>query len=949
MRYLSLLPLVVKRLLSRLPLSLLLCTTMALTVAIAVSVPAFSNVLGVRLMWEEFSQSFVGRGVTRFYIRIIVHPRFGYPIGPSDAVEILDWLAYELQAALDVPVLTSSAELDSPEYELQPRPDDTTYTSEYLATVKVRHIPGLEEHIHTDQGIPFEDQVDPDHLNVWISPTFLDSLALQVGETYQLVNRNAEDELPISVRIAGTWVPNDAQDIFWHRPFQSRTYGIFLTTESQYNAHVATRLPEKARDITYHYAFDEGHVNLNRAESYLAEIEAFEENQLERLPGAWVVASPASRLLEGQSRRQSFSFILFGFSFLILSVLIYFIALLSAMQARFQEGENAMLVSRGTSRGQLLGLAAAESLVLTGVAAPLGILMGLGLTRMLGYADGFLSFTVREPLRVSLDIISWPPVIGIVAVNLGVRLYSAWRNGRRTIVVQGQRTSRLRALKTNSLSAIMRRLFLALLAVIVTGYAYYQLRQQGTLAIMNLDSFEAESDPLVLLAPTLFLLTVPLLALELFMLLMRLAGFLGTLLPGVASYLASRNLARDSSYHRITVYLLILCLGMGSFYASLAKSADRWLVDSEQYAHGADLTFPVGVSSDGLGNTQNPTSVAQIPSVPLDEYRAIDGVRDAARVARFETYAVGMTQPSYRPKVELLAVDRSDFASVAYFRSDYASEPLGTLMNQLALRPNAVLLPADLAEEFYVGPGDRIQLNVKLIGDTFVGLDFEVVSTFEYFPTLYPEGIPMAVTDLGALEARTTGILPYNVWLQLEPGADSDAVMTRVAQMGVRPGDADDLNLALSIENDRLERTGIFGLLSVCFLAGAVLAIANLLVSSSLMLRERAVGYAVLRAVGMGRSSVLKAVALESLGALSYGLIVGLGAGILCARLYVPYFPLTDQAGPPIPPFVPIIDEQRALWIAAAVGVALILAQGGVLLHMLRMQLFEALRMGERA
>jgi putative ABC transport system permease protein len=145
-----------------------------------------------------------------------------------------------------------------------------------------------------------------------------------------------------------------------------------------------------------------------------------------------------------------------------------------------------------------------------------------------------------------------------------------------------------------------------------------------------------------------------------------------------------------------------------------------------------------------------------------------------------------------------------------------------------------------------------------------------------------------------------------------------------------------------------LERSGIFGLLSICFLAAAALAVANLVVSSSLMLRDRAITYAVLRAIGVDRRNVLKTVAVEGAVTLIYGLLIGLGAGILCARLYVPYFPLSSAPGIPIPPFISVIDQEGALGIGLIVAGAMVLAQVGVLGYMLRMRLFEVLRLGER-
>ena len=37
------------------------------------------------------------------------------------------------------------------------------------------------------------------------------------------------------------------------------------------------------------------------------------------------------------------------------------------------------------------------------------------------------------------------------------------------------------------------------------------------------------------------------------------------------------------------VFLIVLCLSLGIFFASMGKSADTWLVDRRSYEVGADL------------------------------------------------------------------------------------------------------------------------------------------------------------------------------------------------------------------------------------------------------------------------------------------------------------------------------------------------------------------------
>jgi hypothetical protein len=92
----------------------------------------------------------------------------------------------------------------------------------------------------------------------------------------------------------------------------------------------------------------------------------------------------------------------------------------------------------------------------------------------------------------------------------------------------------------------------------------------------------------------------------------------------------------------------------------------------------------------------------------------------------------------------------------------------------------------------------------------------------------------------------------------------------------------------------------------------------------------------------------LRVVTYEAIWTIAYGLVGGVACGVLCAQLYVPYFPLSDSAGLPVPPFKPFVDWNWTLWIAVTVTAALLVAQLVALVRLIRARLFETLRMGVR-
>jgi len=397
--------------------------------------------------------------------------------------------------------------------------------------------------------------------------------------------------------------------------------------------------------------------------------------------------------------------------------------------------------------------------------------------------------------------------------------------------------------------------------------------------------------------------------------------------------------------------MLILCLSIGVFYASLAKSADAWLVDRRRYEVGSDLTFRPPVSEDNGNNVrvlEQAVSYGEdsLSQLPISEYEKLEGVEGAMPVGEYEaTLRIGRAFSYGR----LLGIDRLRFPQIAYYRADYSSHSLGELMNRLGSRFNGLLMPTDVANRLQLLEGERVRLEVLIEDDHRRPFEFVLMGTFDYFPTMFPQEGALFVANLAYLQMETAGLLPYGIWLRIAPDANSEEVageVVRYAQLGLEA--VGDLPRLLSEDQARLERVGVFGMLSVSFVAGAFLSALGLLVHSAASMRAHTLRFAVLQALGLTRIEVMLTVLVEYALTLLYSISSGAALGIIGARLYVPLFQLTEEGGVPIPPFISLIDRERGLLIGAIMVVALLVVQGMVLLRLLKARVFEMLRMGMR-
>ncbi len=933
MDLLSLLLFAGRRLKSRLMLNTLYALCVALTIGIAVSVPVFSDAVSRTMMQQELAERTRTTLRPPFSVRFYNLPSSRGRMTIDEAAYTRDWLVDSLTRNVGLSATQVYAQYESPSFQLRARSGSSQYVDESLGSVRVAVVPDIEKHVTVVEGAELGTPPAPGILSVWMMHDYAQKIGMQVGEVFELSYLQFPTMEPVVIKIEGFLDADDPTQIYWYRDPNQLLEGAFLTDADQYRALVEPTALQGTGFNFWYIVLNDAQMNLDHAERYVEGIQSTEREAVRRLPNAKMDYSPAQELLRGQARKQSLSAVLLGFSVPLMGVLVLFMVSVSAMYAHYQAQETAMLASRGFGRSHILLLTAIETLILLLLGGGPGIGLGLLLTRSMGTASSFLAFATREPMNVYLATANWGLIASGLALGLVSRLVPAASSMRYSVVTYEHHVARRRAVQT-----VGRALGLALLAL-VTAYSYQQLEQQGTIMLGAWQLGEdAPFDPLTLLAPSLFLFAAPLLAAELFAMFMRALALIGRMTPSISAYLGSLSLGREGGQYRMPTYLLVLSLSLGIFYASVAKSADVWLVDRRHYEVGADLTFAPHVAgwAEGMAGSEN------LALLPTGMYEEVDGVDRAARVGLSRARA---PRGSGLKDMRLMAIDAQDFPSVTFLRDDYATQPLPDQLATLASVHEGVLLPEDVARQMDVAPGETLSLGI-LVDEEWFYFDFALVGTFSYFPTMYKDEASIAVVNLSYLEFYTGGYFPHNVWLKLDDDADSQLVLDNMVSLGVLPVQARDVRGLLAEDLARLERVGIFGMLSICFLAAAVTAGAGLLVYSFASITGRSYRFAILQALGMQKREVMGTVSFEYLVTLVFGLAAGLGLGLIAAEIYVPFFAITEKPVLPVPPFLPYVDWRNAGWMAVIMGITLVFVQATIMVRMMQTRVFEALRMG---
>ena len=372
---------------------------------------------------------------------------------------------------------------------------------------------------------------------------------------------------------------------------------------------------------------------------------------------------------------------------------------------------------------------------------------------------------------------------------------------------------------------------------------------------------------------------------------------------------------------------------------SMAASLDQWLIDRLYYNAGADIAFRPYVEQQLFSEG---TGAAWMP--PNSEFEALPGVVKATRVG---DYVIEIRMPNNRFEGRFIGIDRLDFPSVASFRSDFGPEPLGSLMNRLALGPDHVLVSQDFLAEHNLNIGDR--LNIFVLVDVGATIDdqFIIAGTYQYFPTVYEEETAI-VGNLDYLFGFFGLNMPHNMWLKTDGEVPGKTTISAVPSLGIQTIDRKDTYFNISEEQAKMERVGVFGTLSVSFLAAAVMAALGLLTYSYASLQERIFQFALLHALGLKRLQIIGQVFMEYSILTAYGAIAGVIGGTYAAVLFIPLFQITGEVGMPLPPMLPLIAQEEVIPLAVAFAGTMILLELFVIAGAIYRRLFAVLRMGHQ-
>jgi putative ABC transport system permease protein len=947
-----------KRLLKERALSLASVAGLVLASGFIFSVPLYADAVYFRLFRQDL---FAGRSALLANRPVDYAPlTFTYEfqgVGQNspqwgDVIPADTYLSGEALRTIGLPEEQEIRRFHTDSLEMYPPLDPANPATRYFVdTVQLAFLSPLQQAVRIVTGrapAPSTVSVSSGPIEAMANEDLVLATGVQVGDHYTLRQNGVE----IPVTIVGLWRPLDPAAPYW----DSQTVTWLLVDEASYTGPISRAIGDELFSSMWTMTLDGSHLHVGDIAALTGNIQRVNQKLGFLLPNAALTTSPLDALGRYQANAPSLTFLLFAFSVPILGLILVFFGLVAGLFVGQMRSEMAILRSRGASRLQVVWIAFLQGILLAALGLAGGVFLGDGIAHAIGRAHSFLNFGPSDGLRVGMTLPVLVDGLAGMAVILALLILLPTLGAARYTIVS-YKQERARYLQ----APWWQRVWLDGILLVPAGLGLWLLQLQTRQALAgSLAVPDPLKNPLLILVPAIGIFAASLLALRLIPFLMAFLSRVLATTRSVGMLMAARYLSRTPAFYTAPLILLVLTVGLSAFTASLARTLDSQLEKQMYYQVGSDLQI------EELGTTANtdPTSPDAVWTFPpVEEHLSLKGVLSATRVGRYPVTAIigdNALQGTF------LGIDRDSFPGAAFWQTDFASQPLGSLMNALAATPDGVLVSGGLIRDKTVHLGDKISFGVKTgtSGQSLV-VNLQVVGSFDLFPTWYPDSGPLFVGNLDELYLAAGSDYPHEVWLRTAPHADPLSIVyavrgysilldptadqSRLVENGLNTfvKDWSSTQMDIVAAQESPDRQGLFGLLSAGFLASALLTVLGFLLYALYSFRRRFIEMGMLRAIGLSIRQMVALLAAELASLILIGIGAGTLLGVLASRLFVPFLQMGATAQAQYPPFQIVIAWPSIFEVYVLFG-ALFLAALGVLAALLvRMKIFQAVKLGE--
>ena len=804
----------------------------------------------------------------------------------------------------------------------------------------------IEEHIVIVTGRMYSKEIVDGVIETICSTRTLEGLDILLDEIL-IDDRRLLDGMPLRVKIVGVFENSLESDPYWLvspsyvgdrlvLDFDLIDWILFNSPDTQYRA-----------EVTWLHPYDYNKMEVRKVAQYTNAHRIYRDYFDANRYATRFRNNFDATISTYQKKADSLSVTLWVLQVPVFILLAFFIFMVSRQILIIEQNEISVIKSRGANRRQIISIYFLQGLIICGIAAPVAAVpLATFICLVLGSSNGFLNLVQRSALTVTVipEAIIYSAiavVFSLLTMTLPVVKYS------RVTIVDHKRSQAVRK------KPLWQMFYLDVLAFGISLYGLYSFNlRSGELAsaVPDINTI----DPLLFLCSSLFILGLGLVMLRLYPYIIKLLYAVFKNFWSPAFYASFIKLIRSAGDEQFIMIFLVFTLAVGIFDAKAARTINLNAEDKIKYTIGADLTFREiwannnQVDDEGRGGPD--VIVYQEPDI--EKYINFPEVSSLAKVY---TSAVTVSlKGGNLPRVSLMAVHTVDFGNTAWSRDDLFPVHFNEYLNAMALDPSAVLLSSNFRDKHEYKVADT--LTIRDSDGNY--MTFVIHGFVDYWPgyvqiekTKGTDGRMadrenwLIVANLHFVQSQT-GLLPYSIWMKT--GENSNSFLYEYANRNNVKFAAlkDSKTEIIRGRNDPLLQ-GTNGVLTVGFVIIIIICAAGFLIYWILAIKSRVLQFGIFRAMGMGFKSIIGMLIVEQAIITGAAIALGILAGEISSRLFVPIIQLAYTASEKVIPFMITTETDDYVRLITITGVMIVscMAVLGVLVS--RIKITQALKLGE--
>lgn len=808
----------------------------------------------------------------------------------------------------------------------------------------------MEEHVEIARGVSLsEAQCGDGVFPCLVSESTMDMYGLVVGEQleFTVITKN---EVPARFEIVGICKESSTEDNYWNHPLSYYERQIFVS-EDTFDT-LAADYGLEAIGYEDSLMLNYLQINTDNAAAYADYMQQFRDAD------SFYTDNIMDTLEQFATEKKTIRMMLWALELPCMVLLLLFIYMVSSQILTSEEGEIAVLRSRGVTRPQTILLYLLQSALLCLMGLCVGLLLGYGMCKCAASTDAFLKFAAKD---VSMYRFTWEMIpYGLAACVIAILFMTipVWKRSRATIV--GQKGADRYAVKI----PFWQKSFLDVILLAISGYLLYNFnKQQDSLALSVIA--QESIDPMILLDTSIFIFACGLVFIRLCRYLILLVNRIGEKRWSPAMYASFLQLKRTYYRQGFLAVFLIMTIASGIFDANMARTMNSNLEERIRYNVGTDIQMESGWK---LSIAKNSDNVFQWEYTEPDygAYSALidEGICESmTRVIEDENTDITGNGRTIEA-VQLMAIQTREFGETARLMDGLNDTHWFYALNALAEEPEGVIISRNLAKELDVKEGDNISYSryhpiqsrateqmgtvtgkVCAIVDNFPGYERYSYSQDQEGNVVERENY-LVVANYATVVSEFQ-ITPYSIWMRLTGDGSDEAVKAFLEEVDIQTVEWQ--SAAELIEDSRnsamVQVTN--GMFTLSFVISLVVCSAGFLIYWIMSIKNRELLFGIYRAMGMRMREINRMLINEQLFSSLLAILAGGGVGALSTWLFVRlialiYLPEKHNIG------IQICIYGADMAKLAAVILAVVLLCFMVLRLLLKnMKIAQALRLGE--